>query len=185
MADVNVYKLKEKLYPTAKALFMIGETLVDVSKQHVSAEDAIDRIRSYMYDADVICSRYHVDRLIEDCMEPTTSNIFDDKQTEWLREYIKKWNTESINISFPSCCDGCSNNPKNGGNGICNCTLPYMQNPTIYSTNSSIDDFCMTATTSTGAYIVGKEKNDANQQTNADANRIAEAKSNIEKYIKE
>ena len=44
MADINVEKLKEKLSPAAKALFMIGETLVDVSKQHVSAEDAIDKI---------------------------------------------------------------------------------------------------------------------------------------------
>ena len=68
MANINVEKLKEKLYPAAKALFIISETLVDVSKQHISAENAIDKIRTYMFDTDIIGSRYRVDRLIEDCM---------------------------------------------------------------------------------------------------------------------
>ena len=45
MADINVEMLKEKLYPAAKALFIIGETLVDESKQHISAEDAIKKIQ--------------------------------------------------------------------------------------------------------------------------------------------
>lgn len=27
-------------------------------------------------------------------------------------------------------CKYCSNNPKNGGSGICNCTIPYMNNAT-------------------------------------------------------
>ena len=27
---------------------------------------------------------------------------------------------------MPSCCRGCWNNPRNGGSGNCNCTLPYM-----------------------------------------------------------
>ena len=26
-------------------------------------------------------------------------------------------------------CKQCPNNPKNGGSGICNCTLPYMYGP--------------------------------------------------------
>lgn len=30
--------------------------------------------------------------------------------------------------SYFDCCSGCSNNPKNGGSGICHCTLPYMNN---------------------------------------------------------
>jgi len=33
------------------------------------------------------------------------------------------------NLIYPkkvSVCDGCSNNPKNGGSGICLCTLPYV-----------------------------------------------------------
>ena len=25
------------------------------------------------------------------------------------------------------CCENCSNNPKNGGSGVCNCTLPYYE----------------------------------------------------------
>lgn len=67
MANINVEKLKEKLYPVASALFCIGEVCVDVSKQHISAEDAIDKIRRYLSKTEVF-SRACVDRLIEDCM---------------------------------------------------------------------------------------------------------------------
>ena len=70
MADINVEMLKDKLYTVAKALFMISETLVDESKLHISKEDALVKICSYMHDADIICSRYRIDKLIEDCMEP-------------------------------------------------------------------------------------------------------------------
>ena len=68
VADIDVEKLKEKLYPVAKALFIISEILVDVSKQHISTEDAIKKIRFYVSDTDVIGSRYRLDKLIEDCM---------------------------------------------------------------------------------------------------------------------
>ena len=46
------------------------------------------------------------------------------------------------------------------------------------------DDCCMTATTSTGAYIFGKEKSDVGQQPKADARRIAEAIERTQKYIR-
>lgn len=176
MDDFNIEMLKEKLYPAAKALFMISETLVDVSKQHISAEDAIDKIRSYIYDTDVIGSRYRVDRLIEDCMKPQVYN--------WFEDYGKRY-LEVNGLDYPDCCDGCSNNPKNGGSGICNCTLPYMRNPITYVSNASIDDCCMTATTSTGAYIFGEQKPEAEKQLMADAKRIAEAVESTKKYIKE
>ena len=81
--------LKEKLYPAAKALFMICETLVDISKQHISAEKAIDKIRSYMYDTDVICSRYRVDKLIEECMMHQIYNIFNEEPDHWLKTCIE------------------------------------------------------------------------------------------------
>lgn len=178
MAEINVEMLKEKLYPAAKALFIIGEILVDESKMHISAEDAIKKIRSYMRDTDVICSRLCVDRLIAECMEPQIYNNFEKQQDEWLTKYWGKWiGLESPEINYPDCCDECSNNPKNGGSGICNCTLPYMQHPTLYN------DCCMTASNSTGAYIFGKEKSDADI-SKADANRIAQAKDNISKYEK-
>ena len=32
------------------------------------------------------------------------------------------------------CCKGCSNNPVNGGSGICNCTLPYFERSITYNT---------------------------------------------------
>ena len=66
MANINVEKLKEKLYPTASALFCISEVCVDVSKQHISAEDAIDKIRGYLGKAEMF-SKYRVDKLIADC----------------------------------------------------------------------------------------------------------------------
>lgn len=35
------------------------------------------------------------------------------------------------------CCKGCSNNPVNGGSGICNCTLPYFERGTTYNTTNT------------------------------------------------
>ena len=67
MANINVEKLKEKLYPTASALFCISEVCVDVSKQHISAEDAIDKIRGHLGKTEMF-SKTRVNRLIEDCM---------------------------------------------------------------------------------------------------------------------
>jgi hypothetical protein len=66
MANIDIDKLKEKLYPTASALFCISEVCVDVSKQHISAEDAIDKIRGYLGKAEIF-SKAHVNRLIADC----------------------------------------------------------------------------------------------------------------------
>ena len=66
MANIDVTKLKEKLYPTMITLYCIGEVCVDVSKQHISAEDAIDKIREYLKNTDV-CSRARLDLLIADC----------------------------------------------------------------------------------------------------------------------
>ena len=87
-------------------------------------------------------------------------------------------------LDDPDVCDYCSNNPKNGGSGICNCTLPYMQNPMMYTSNASMDDCCMTATTSTGAYIFDKEKFCADNPLKANANRIAEAVERTKKYVR-
>jgi hypothetical protein len=183
MADINVEMLKEKLYVVSKALFCIGEVCVDVSKQHISEEYALNKIRGYLNDAHM-WSRFQVDQIIEDCMEPIVINIPDEMSDGWLQKYLKEQPTQTFEVSYPQCCDGCSNNPKNGGSGICNCTLPYMQNPMMYATNASTDDRCMTATTSTGAYIFGKEKSDADNQPKADTKRIAEAVERTQKYLR-
>ncbi len=140
MADVNVEKLKEKLYEVASALFHISETCVDVSKQHISAEKAFEKIRGYLNDAGM-WSRVKVDQIIEDCMEPIISNVFEEPDNEWLNKLLKERPIQTLDINFPACCDGCSNNPKNGGSGICNCTIPYMQNPIQYTSAST--DSCM------------------------------------------
>ena len=66
MANIDIEKLKEKLYPTASALFCVSEVCVDVSKQHISAEDAIDKIRGYLGKTEMF-SKYRVDKLVADC----------------------------------------------------------------------------------------------------------------------
>lgn len=148
MVDINVEMLREKLYKVSSALFKIGEVCVDASKMHISEEEALNKIRNYLYDTDVICSRYHVDLLIEECMGAVISNTFEEPDNDWLNKLLKE-RTIQPDINYPSCCDGCSNNPKNGGSGICNCTLPYMQNPTTYTVKQ--EDFCMV--NSTGGYV--------------------------------
>lgn len=168
MADINVEMLKEKLYPVASALFRIGEVCVDVSKQHISEKDAFNKIRGYLNDAGMY-SRFKVDQLIEDCTEPIISNTFGD---EWQRNYLGKWE-----VDYPSCCDGCSNNPKNGGSGICNCTLPYMQNPVMYSTGDS----CMSNNIDGRVYFASSN---SLKEHKANANRIAEAVERTKKYEK-
>jgi hypothetical protein len=75
MANINTDMLKEKLYPVVSALFGISETLVDVSKSHISAEHAIDKIRSYIRDTDVICSRYRLDKVLDECTEIENDSI--------------------------------------------------------------------------------------------------------------
>ena len=45
---------------------------------------------------------------------------------EFDRNYLGRWNISSPpeNNNFSNeACDGCSNNPKNGGSGICSCML--------------------------------------------------------------
>lgn len=175
MAEMNVEMLREKLHKAAIALSCIGEVCVDVSKQHISAERAIDKIRNYLYDTDVIGSRYRVDRLIEECIEPVVSNM----NYEFDRKYLGKWvGLEPFEVNYPDCCDGCGNNPKNGGSGICNCTLPYMQNPTNYTVPSG--DACMANNTGGYVYTVSTKLPNASTPTT----NIEDSIKRIEKYIK-
>lgn len=170
MAEMNVELLREKLHKAAIALSCIGEVCVDVSKQHISAERAIDKIRNYLHDTDAIGSRYRVDILIEDCMEPQVYN--------WFEDYGKRY-LEVNGFDYPSCCDGCSNNPKNGGSGICNCTLPYMQNPTNYTVPSG--NSVMANSTGGYVYTTSTKLPDASTSTT----NIIEAIERAKKYLKE
>ena len=181
MVDINVEMLREKLYKVASALFRIGETCVDASKEHISEADALDKIRNYLYDTDVIGSRLRVDKLIAECMEPQVHNIFGNQHEEWLKTYWGKWiGLDSPTINYPDCCDGCSNNPKNGGSGICNCTLPYMQNPTNYTVASG--DACMINNLDGRVFFT--DNLDKLNEHRASADRIAEATKRTKQYIK-
>ena len=103
--------------------------------------------------------------------EPAISN--------WLREYLNTKPQEVFEVNYPSCCDGCSNNPKNGGSGICNCTLPYMQNPTTYTVPSG--DACMA--NNTGGYVYFTNSDNLNKYKD-NADRIAEAVERTKKYVR-
>jgi hypothetical protein len=179
MAEINIEKLREELYKVSKALFCIGETCVDVSKQHISEEYALNKIRGYLNDAGLY-SRFKVDQLIEDCMVPFVINIPNEESYDWLKECLKYQPIQAYEINYPACCDGCSNNPKNGGFGICNCTLPYMQNPTNYTVH--IGDGCMA--NNTNGYVYFADNLDDLKQHKAGANRISEAIERTSKYIK-
>ena len=51
-----------------------------------------------------------------------------DTLTTALKDFEDKLINESLMGAFEQpACVNCSNNPKNGGSGICHCTLPYMQ----------------------------------------------------------
>lgn len=52
-------------------------------------------------------------------------------------------NNFKIEDGIPNCCKNCSNHPSNGGNGICNCTLPYFEDPIKWSIqgNMTIGDW--------------------------------------------
>lgn len=180
MAEMNVEMLREKLHKAAIALSCIGEVCVDVSKQHISAERAIDKIRNYLYDTDVIGSRYRVDRLIDECMDPQIYNTFEEPDHEWIKKLLREQPLQPFDVNYPDCCDGCGNNPKNGGSGICNCTIPYMQNPTNYTVPSG--DACMSNNINGYVYFA-----DSDSLTNhkASAERIAEAVERTKRYLKE
>ena len=180
MAEINVEMLREKLYRVAKALFYIGETCVDASKSHISERDALDKIRKYLYDTDIIGSRLRVDQLIEDCAEPFVTNTFQEPDIDWLKEALHEMPLQTFRASFPPCCDGCSNNPKNGGSGICNCTLPYMQNPTTYTVPS--EDWCMVNNIEGNVFFA--DNLDKLNEHKADANIVADAVERTKKYIK-
>ena len=101
-------------------------------------------------------------------------------EDEWQRKYCDKWiGLEPLEVEYPSCCDSCSNNPKNGGSGICNCTLPYMQNPDLYNTG----DPCMANNIDGHVYYVNNM--DELKSHSANVDRITEAVERTKKYIKE
>ena len=65
-----------------------------------------------------------------------SSNIYQEKTYDDVLGKYLSW------TYVPDCCRTCSNHPSNGGSGICNCTLPYMDKsapftPTWITTSSS------------------------------------------------
>lgn len=99
---------------------------------------------------------------------------------EWQRKYWgERIGLEPLEVDYPSCCDGCSNNPKNGGSGICNCTLPYMQNPTNYA--AQVGDACIA--NNIDGYVYFANSDNLNNHK-ADADRIAEAVERTKKYLR-
>lgn len=62
---IEIFEDIENVFePTVSALFLISETLVDVSKSHIDADRAIIDIRKYLSKA--ICSRYQLKKALEE-----------------------------------------------------------------------------------------------------------------------
>ncbi len=56
-----------------------------------------------------------------------------DKNVPIIKDPLSRsWNEYGFNYK---CCERCPNNPANGGSGICNCTLPYMESGTLTTPN--------------------------------------------------
>ena len=137
----------------------------------------------FYYTGDIDCPLYVVDNdyTWEVDEEPQIYNWFEKPYNDWLNKYLYEQKPQTFEVNYPSCCDGCSNNPKNGGSGICNCTLPYIENPILYYTG----DPCMANNAGGYAYIIDAKSQDATTTTSTNANRIAEAVERTKKYLKE
>lgn len=122
---------------------------------------------------------FEVDQSREYYIEPLVANIPNEEDYDWIKKILEERPPQAVEVSCPSCCDGCSNHPKNGGSGICNCTLPYMQNPTNYTVQSG--DYVMTNSTGGYIYTTSIKLPDASTSTV----NIAEAVERIKKYLKE
>lgn len=60
---------------------------------------------------------------------PFGGNSLDFVKQPSLNDYLNNFDFEDVRVSkfSQSACDNCSSNPKNGGNGICHCTLGQIQ----------------------------------------------------------
>ena len=110
-----------------------------------------------------------------------TTNTVD---TPSLNDYLNNFNGDYpkaylVGNFEQSACINCSNNPKSGGSGICNCTLPYMQNPTTYMTS---EDSCIVNNIGGNAYFVTNLSDLTTHKVSPD--RIAEAVERTQKYLK-
>ena len=58
-------EIKEILAPTVSTLFYISETLVEVSKQHISPEEALKNIRVQLSEKQPICSKLQLEEVLD------------------------------------------------------------------------------------------------------------------------
>ena len=67
-------KIKKEITPTIIALFSISEILVDVSKSHISQNDAFYEIRNKLQESNIIYSRLKLEQMIEDIVKEMDDN---------------------------------------------------------------------------------------------------------------
>jgi hypothetical protein len=114
----------------------------------LAENDANERYKDWCFDCDYckdgVCEHnincengemwapkdYEDDFIEEDSYEDGLVNV----AKKHLRDYLNGTSTNDCDLgdivilsSDESPCDTCSNNPKNGGSGICNCTLGSLQ----------------------------------------------------------
>ena len=87
---------------SAKTIEELQKTIVALQKQVSDLQKQVDKLQA-KYDFDKYCEKHPT-------AISTQTNMYD---------------------GIPNCCRHCSNHPINGGSGICHCTLPNFENPTI------------------------------------------------------
>lgn len=58
-------EIKKIFAPTVSTLFYISETLVEVSKQHISPEEALKNIRVQLSEKQPICSKLQLEEVLD------------------------------------------------------------------------------------------------------------------------
>lgn len=71
---------------------------------------------------------------VEEFLE-RNKQVYNEENFELLKQF-SSLNASDHAFNAPAC-EKCPNNPKNGGYGICNCTVPYYDNPIMCSTNAT------------------------------------------------
>ena len=66
---------------------------------------------------------------VDDVIEMLSSHLKTERQPTIESTRGAGLDEKTTLVTFPCNCDYCSNNPKNGGNGVCHCVLGT---PTIY-----------------------------------------------------
>lgn len=69
-------EIKKIFAPTVSTLFYISETLVEVSKQHISPEEALKDMRAFLSEKQPICSKLQLEEVLDKYVKRRIYNGF-------------------------------------------------------------------------------------------------------------